>query len=139
MALNSISAYNYRPLVNERNIRVLKLYGSSDPKSMIEIDLIENSLDLPAKYYAISYCWQGQEPSRIVLCQGFTLLMTANCEAALRCFPGGPKSKVLLWIDAICISQSTEAVGERSRQVSMTGEIYSSAEQSVDLAWNSGA
>jgi hypothetical protein len=59
-----------------------------------------------------------------------TLQMTANCEAALRRLrPKSAKEVLHIWVDALCIDQSSLA--ERSGQVAMIKEIYDSAERVV--------
>lgn len=83
-------------------------------------------------YEAISYTWGGQTPSQIILCGGKQLLVTKNSETALRNFrPAASSEYRFLWIDSICINQSTdlESMEERRVQVGMMGQIYGEADQ----------
>ena len=123
------TAYTYRPLIHERNVRVIKLYGNDMADSILQFQLIEVSLDIPPKYFAISYCWGGQSPSRRVICEGKSLLVTENCEAALQRFRPGNNQSIVLWIDAICIDQSAEDLSERNHQVTIIGDIFATAHQ----------
>ncbi|CZR58648.1 uncharacterized protein PAC_08540 [Phialocephala subalpina] len=124
---SGLPTYTHQPLTGERNIRVLEAHGAESYDTALTFKLLEVSLDSPPEYHAISYCWEGQAPSRRVICEGKTLLVTVNCEAALKQFRRRQDETILLWIDAICINQSTEAVLERNQQVLMMGEVYSSA------------
>jgi hypothetical protein len=65
-------------------------------------------------------------------CNGDSLLVTANCEAALRELRD-PAETTKLWIDSICIDQRRDPVAERERniQVALMGEIYKCAESVV--------
>ncbi|KAF8855186.1 hypothetical protein BDZ45DRAFT_692774 [Acephala macrosclerotiorum] len=121
--------YSYQPLTGERYIRVLEVHGADSYDTPLNFKILEISLDTPPEYYAISYCWEGQTPSRRVICEGQALLITANCEAALKRFRRRQDETILLWIDAICINQSAAAVLERNHQVLMMGEVYSAAAQ----------
>ncbi|KAL8393711.1 hypothetical protein RB595_003449 [Gaeumannomyces hyphopodioides] len=125
------STYNYVPLSSPRHTRVLFLEPSLDFAAPLCCRISETSLDnLPesgiASYNALSYSWDAESPSSEVLCDGSALLVTPNCEAAMRRMRGDSKP-IELWIDSICINQSAEAVEERNGQVALMGEIYKSA------------
>jgi hypothetical protein len=121
--------YSYRPLTQKRNIRVIRLEGSDISDSPLQVELVEVSLDIPPKYFAVSYCWGGQTPDCCILCEGKNLLITSNCQGALQRFRPRVNQHALLWIDAICINQSVLDNSERNHQVSLMGEIYATAEQ----------
>lgn len=122
--------YNFSPIQGRRSIRILRLYGNSEHHSTLHCDLIEVSLDNAIDYEAISYEWREQIPSRSLKCEGKQLLVTENCEAALKRFrPHGTCETRLLWIDGICIDQASTATRECSHQVGMMGEIYSKAQK----------
>ena len=61
---------------------------------------------------------------------GADLLITPNCNAAIRQLRSTTETKVL-WIDSICIDQSPEAVEERNIQVALMGDICKSAARVV--------
>jgi hypothetical protein len=65
-----------------------------------------------------------------IWCNGNSLLVTANCEAALRELRD-PSETTKLWIDSICIDQTPNAVKERNIQVALMGEIYKCAKRVV--------
>src|ERR1700733_1385135 len=69
-------------------------------------------------------------PSCEIGCNGDSLLVTANCEAALRELRHASET-TKLWIDSICIDQTRDAVKERNTQVAHMGEIYKCAKQVV--------
>ncbi|KAH7409814.1 heterokaryon incompatibility protein-domain-containing protein [Phaeosphaeria sp. MPI-PUGE-AT-0046c] len=76
-------------------------------------------------YTALSYTWGLVLFKKLILLGGEPFLVQDNLwrflnRARIEKFTG------YLWIDALCIDQST--VGERNHQVSMMGEIYKRAE-----------
>lgn len=120
--------YLYTPLIYFDSIRLLRLHGSPDEAAPLYCDLVECRLGEPSDYEAISYTWQGQKPSREVSCSGMTILVTENCEAALRRFRPWTKGDFrLLWIDSICINQEERNTTEKSQQIRLMGEIYAKA------------
>lgn len=124
-------AYHYRSL-RKNSIRVLKLRSSSDNESILAGELVEVSLDQTPAYEAVSYAWEGQTPSRIMLCEGCELPITANAEASLKHFRPEDEGKTrTLWIDAICINQKDER--ERDQQVAIMWQLYKGAQRV--LAW----
>jgi hypothetical protein len=126
----SLPDFTWPPLLQPNNIRLIQLAGSNDKTAPLQLTLLQAPLPLAPKYFAISYAWQGQRPSRSIPINGHSLLVTRNCEAALLRFrPLDRGQKVMLWIDAVCIDQSLGAIGERNQQVSMMGEIFGGAEQ----------
>jgi hypothetical protein len=94
--------------------------------SEICIQLHEVSLDTPQlNFRALSYVRGDAQDTRPILIEGKILLVTKNCETALRCLRQAGKTTTI-WIDAICIDQSN--LSERSRQVTLMGEIYRNVE-----------
>ncbi|KAH6676501.1 heterokaryon incompatibility protein-domain-containing protein [Halenospora varia] len=85
-------------------------------------------------YGALSYPWADEigdaERSVNFLCEENTgiIQITKNCEVAIRRLRL-PNEKRWVWIDTICIDQSSEA--ERTYQVSMMSKIYMSARRVV--------
>ena len=62
---------------------------------------------------------------RPISCEEQILLVTENCEAALRCIRR-KRERRSLWIDSICIGQSN--IPERSSQVSLMANAFPVAE-----------
>lgn len=117
------------------SIRLLQLHPSANFADPLQVSLSEVSLDAVSNgYEALSYVWGSPKGTQPLVCNDETLLVTANCEAALRHlrFQNGSRS---LWVDAICIDQAEdpEALAERNVQVPLMGEIYSRASQT--LCW----
>jgi hypothetical protein len=63
-----------------------------------------------------------------VSCHGQELLITENCVAALRRIRSKFR-KCILWIDSICIDQSSTE--ERNHQVALMGDVYSMASEVI--------
>jgi hypothetical protein len=117
------SPSRYEPLSSShKEIRVLTVAPASD-NGIVECTMKRVSLlDEPVPAYeTISYCWgQPQARSNIRL-NGHSTLVPASSEAALRRMRLSDQPRVL-WIDAICINQSSTA--ERSAQVAIMSTIY---------------
>ncbi|CZR67993.1 uncharacterized protein PAC_17892 [Phialocephala subalpina] len=122
--------YYHTPLQHSRHIRVLHLAPAEDAAAPIRCQLgtisLDDHLEWDGDYTALSYSWDAQIPSCEIGCNGDSLLVTANCEAALRELRD-PSETTRLWIDSICIDQSRDAVEERNIQVALMGEIYKCA------------
>jgi len=79
-------------------------------------------------YETISYCWGApRDPSTIEL-NGHLTPVPASSEAAVRRMRLSDRPRVL-WIDAICIDQSSTT--ERNAQVAFMGTIYSTAKHNL--------
>lgn len=121
--------YKYRPLSGLRCIRVLELAPALRKDTpfrgrLFEVDL---PLDCPAplSYDALSYVWGYTKGDIPIICEGRVILITKNCDAALRQLRS-KACKIRIWIDAICINQ--ENFLERNDQVRLMEEIYRNAE-----------
>jgi len=126
--------YHHIPLPSPRSIRIIHLTPSAEFASPLHCRLVAVSLDeypkYNADYTALSYSWDSQTPSSRIGCDNGTLLITPNCESALRRLRD-PEKMQILWIDSICINQSPNAIDERNQQVALMGEIYQSAKRVV--------
>jgi hypothetical protein len=111
-------------LTTPRSIRLLRLKGSM--REQLTCEIFEASLDDAPSYEALSYAWDAQTLDQSIKCNGQSTLVTQNCKAALRQlrFSMFPR---ILWIDAICIDQTS--LEERNQQIQLMGEIYKSAKQ----------
>ena len=126
------------------SIRLLKIHEAPNQKTSIACTLQSVDLAEKPRYRALSYTWgpairafrPKYEPSsssveyQQILCNEEPLFVTQNLHEALLEFR---QSGFVdwLWVDAICIDQSN--ADERARQVSIMGQIYMSAKETI--AW----
>lgn len=126
--------YQHVPILQPRSIRIIYLEPASDLQSLLRCSLEVMSLDgvlHPVhQYTALSYAWDAQTPSSEIECDGGILLVTPNCEAAMRRLRSSTEMQIL-WIDSICIDQSANALEERSGQVALMNEIYRNASRVI--------
>ncbi|KAK1623393.1 heterokaryon incompatibility protein-domain-containing protein [Colletotrichum phormii] len=135
------SQYQYSPLPTPKSIRLIRLVNTKDKSSPLECEFRETSLDNPVSYAALSYTWGG-EPSNIPLTvvnataitipttspqqvHQPSLMITPNCAAVLNILRGPRIRDLSLWVDAVCINQSSN--NEKSVQVGMMAELYQKA------------
>lgn len=112
--------YRYEFLHGPPAFRVLHLHGPL-LDGPVEAELFNTDLGSCPDYEALSYTWEGQSPSVPVSINGKVLLVTDNCEKALRRLLRGRLNRTV-WVDSICINQGS--LPERSHQVSLMAEIY---------------
>jgi hypothetical protein len=124
MNLTMFELYKYQPLSSPRAIRVVELLPALRFSAQLCCSLVETSLDVAEPFDALSYVWGYPKGDKPLQCQGQTILITENCELALRHIRHR-KRKIRLWVDAVCINQNS--VPERNQQVSIMGEIYQMA------------
>lgn len=126
----SSGEYTYTPLTNARNIRVLTLRSALVDSQHIICSLQQVSLDDDpgVQYEALSYTWGAKHGTIPITCDGRTLLVTPNCESALRHLRMKLTGRTL-WIDAICIDQ--KSVPEKNVQVPLMGDVYRLATRAV--------
>lgn len=126
--------YDYEPLAKPRFIRLLTLLpspSSTKPlKCRLHQVLLDELKDPEPKntYEALSYVWGAKNGTIPITCGGRKLLITPNCDSALRHLRHKLTRRVL-WIDAICIDQ--QSVEERNCQVPLMGEIYTAAKKVI--------
>ncbi|OCT54968.1 hypothetical protein CLCR_02818 [Cladophialophora carrionii] len=119
--------YTHVPLSNPRHIRVVVLRPAENLAAPLDFCIVETSLDQPLPYLAVSYAWDAPSGNTELNCGNGSLLVTPNCEAALRYLRGKIATR-RLWIDSICIDQTENAMGERNHQVFLMGEIFKKAD-----------
>jgi hypothetical protein len=117
------SMYIYRPLLEVREFRLLYLLPGQFEET-IQCTLAHKSLTELPHYFAVSYTWGAPELAREVEVDGITILVRENLFQLLRHLRQ-PHSSLVLWIDALCIDQSS--IPEKNIQVPLMGQIYSSA------------
>jgi hypothetical protein len=126
-----MSSNIYR-MLPARTIRLIELLPADTLGSTLRCRIHNTSLDAEHEdrisFEALSYVWGERVGTRPIFCGDKSILVTPNCEAALRHLREELKSR-LLWIDAICINQSQDkfATQERNQQVKMMGEVYAIA------------
>ncbi|KAI0185581.1 heterokaryon incompatibility protein-domain-containing protein [Xylaria flabelliformis] len=136
MRTNAAKFYVYSPIRPPKTFRLLRLFGSASRESPLQGQMVHASLDDHPVYHAISYTWEGQMSDQTMLCEDAKLLITKNCEEALKSLrPARGGETRHLWIDSICINQEKEgkAQMERQGQVEMMGLIYKAAKSVI--AW----
>ncbi|KXH53383.1 HET domain-containing protein [Colletotrichum nymphaeae SA-01] len=134
--------YQYTPFSTPKSIRLIRLVNTADKSSPLECSFEETSLDNPVSYAALSYTWGGgpsNVPLRVVNTTTTTtttpngaqqthqppLMITPNCAAVLNILRGPRIRDLSLWVDAVCINQSSN--DEKSVQVGMMAELYEKA------------
>ena len=116
----NMGAYCYDDLIEERReIRLLHVEKSRYGKLLCR--LIKTELRFAPAYEAISYTWDGQELDRVLIINGRKLAVTANAQQIVYDRASRLRPR-WLWIDAICINQSS--IAEKSYQVAMMDQIY---------------
>jgi hypothetical protein len=121
----------YLPLdATSRAIRVLRLQPDSWEHG-IRAELQATSIeDVRGRYVAISYTWGSEGVARqfLIKCNGKSVSISENLFTVLRKLRH-PDHEVLIWADALCINQTDAS--ERTKQVGMMGDIYSSSRETI--------
>lgn len=134
--------YKYNPLPFPDSIRVLILNPSKDSKSVIICELCHIRLCQAEdyKFSALSYVWGDAGGNRTIRIDSppspttphqeemTHLPIHKNLDDALRHLRR-PKNAVRLWVDAVCIDQSSML--ERNHQVQQMRDIYQSAWRTI--------
>lgn len=100
--------------------------GAWSDEICCNIDVV--SFDGHPIYEALSYVWGDQKDQKDIRLNDHLFDVTENLWMALRRLRDPVDSRVL-WIDAICINQKDN--NEKSHQVAMMGEIYSSCQKAI--------
>ncbi|KAK8856039.1 Heterokaryon incompatibility [Apiospora arundinis] len=135
----SLSPFQYDTIPDKGYIRLLELLPAPEGQG-IEVKLKSVSLeDSVGSYDALSYVWGDQDqPRRGISVNGchFEVYKSLyNVLFSLRLSPGSTasspdqESRVVLWVDAICINQTD--VAERNAQVPIMDSIYRNARRTV--------
>lgn len=98
---------------------------SSPTATRIKCILHTVSLHENPSYIALSYTWGEPTPCKTIQVNGKAVAVRANLEAALLHIREENRP-VALWVDAICIDQSSNE--EKSEQVQMMRDIYARSE-----------
>ncbi|KAF2189135.1 HET-domain-containing protein, partial [Zopfia rhizophila CBS 207.26] len=132
------SQYNYDPLPETSLMtRIIRLKPATDFCTTLQCEIVTTDLDNGngpiLEYEAISYTWEGQNPSpaHYILCRckdgGLSRLdITANSDAALRRVRLRHEDRYI-WMDAVSINQSDKE--EKQRQIAYMGYVYTFAKR----------
>jgi hypothetical protein len=124
MALPTTEEFEFQELENSGDFRVLRLHPAKSRSEPIIFDLEHLSLSEPPKFDAISYTWDGQAFEHEAYSSGKRFLITRNCRDILVNMRL-PNHSCMLWIDQICIDQSSEK--DRSNNICQMACIYEQA------------
>jgi hypothetical protein len=119
--------YKHKRFSDEDSIRLLQLQPGVFNED-VKITLIEAPLSKLPKYEALSYVWGSPTPDTAISCHELELLVTENCVLAMRRLRRRFTTR-LLWIDAICIDQTSGE--EKQHQVQLMGDVYSKAKRVI--------
>jgi hypothetical protein len=110
-------------------IRLLRLLPGNYSDD-IHCQLFQADLETDPEYEAVSYTWADDTGdaslSQKIWISGNSLMVTANCERALRRLRNQYASRTL-WVDSVCINQTN--LQERYHQVGQMKEVYQQAAQ----------
>ncbi|KAH7323153.1 heterokaryon incompatibility protein-domain-containing protein [Stachybotrys elegans] len=129
--LQNSTPYTYETLPLD-SIRLLEIHPSELEHKPLQCHLVPISLqDSPGKYEALSYVWgDPDQPKEWIFIDGHAKEIYGTLERILIKLRR-TKSVRTLWVDAICIDQSS--IEERNKQVPLMGSIYRGAARTV--AW----
>ncbi|KAH6644329.1 heterokaryon incompatibility protein-domain-containing protein [Boeremia exigua] len=96
------------------------------PRFMVNVHTVP--LESAPPYIALSYVWGPPEPSQVITLAGQRFRIRENLWAFLE-RASLYHSLGFLWIDALCIDQSS--IPERNHQVAMMGDIYRRAKKVI--------
>jgi hypothetical protein len=121
---NNGAALSYDPL-DPGSIRLLTIQQTG---GKIVCRLKNYSIDNTPPFYALSYVWGTDLPSKTIDCNGVAFPITPNLLSALSDLhlqvPTHP-----VWVDAICINQKDDV--EKAKQIPLMSKIYNSAQTVV--------
>ena len=130
-----VPEYDYDVLEGIRTIRLLELEPADSPQSPVICKTKQAELSQCPPFEALSYRWgDSTEIARINL-NGALFQVTQSLLVSLRRLRH-PTTSRWLWVDAMCINQADSE--EKSRQVSIMGDIYRTAQRVVMWVGESG-
>jgi Heterokaryon incompatibility protein (HET) len=127
--VSSSRIFPHKPLSSSENIRLLKIHAG-DLDERVATTIYQIQLETAPPYEAISYTWGSESGVEEITCgpDGYRIRITKNCESVLRRLQL-PDEERLVWIDAICIDQTS--IEERNAQVAIMGQIYKTASRVI--------
>lgn len=131
--IDSPPAFIYHPLNSrKREIRIIYLRGSPCGNDVPTGIVKHESLNDKPHYVALSYVWGDATEKLPIFLNGHVFQVGLNLYSALEHFQkrvGTHDFFFGIWIDAICINQTDDV--EKSSQVQMMGDIYSSSQFTI--------
>lgn len=131
------SGLEYESL-KDKEIRLLRFKWEETPSGPFELQLQHREIHAAPFYIALSYVWGDPNKTKPIRIDSREVSVTENLfNALLHIYEllttfeeafyrdSGNDIAVFFWIDAICINQ--QDMDEKSRQISMMQEIYSTA------------
>ncbi|KAH8594245.1 heterokaryon incompatibility protein-domain-containing protein, partial [Bisporella sp. PMI_857] len=112
------------------SFRLLTLKAASYSTDPINCILTSHARHSSPKYTTLSYTWGCPTPSKSITINSKTIPIRPSLESALRHLRL-PHDDLIIWVDALCINQSSDA--EKSAQVQCMQDIYAESEQT--LVW----
>ncbi|PVI02238.1 HET-domain-containing protein [Periconia macrospinosa] len=120
--------YNYKRLWISDEIRLVRLLPSARRADDIQCVITHTTLSQNLRFEALSYVWGSNVLSHKVYTSEGVVRVTGNCMEAMRDLRS-PSDDRLLWIDAICINQTSNE--EKNHQVPLMSKIYAAAYQVI--------
>ncbi|KAI1099338.1 heterokaryon incompatibility protein-domain-containing protein [Jackrogersella minutella] len=128
----STNDVKYEPLpADGSQIRLVTILpGATHKKVKCKVDNFQSAKDgiNAVEYEALSYVWGDATITTPITLNSHPFQVTTNLEAALRALRFR-KKKRLIWIDAICINQTS--ISERNQEVRRMSEIYGRAKHVI--------
>src|ERR1700761_1573639 len=131
-----LDQFTYKPLSLPGEIRLLVVQSAKTAES-ITCSLRHVCLKDKPTYEALSYAWGDSAKVKTITCDGKEIHITKSLHDALTNLRFGSRGQKYslrrhsrsrtIWADAICINQEDNA--EKTIQVAMMAEIYSSADE----------
>ena len=116
-------------LTGPRQIRLLEVAYADHPKRFT-CRLVPVPWDMMhVEYLAISYMWGDPSNYTTVTFADGTFMSITKCASIILDTLYRKNSSIYVWIDSLCISQSDN--DEKSGQIRLMNEIYSTAQQVV--------
>lgn len=119
------TTFHYAFTTRNRQIRLLRLERSF---LRIKATLISTYLDAAPTFKAISYIWGDPTATHQLLIDGHALLITRNAASVIPHL-ASPRRTRLLWLDIICVDQSSNT--DRATQVRIMPAMYARASRVI--------
>jgi hypothetical protein len=116
----SATLYEYEPLTNSRQIRLLKILRRK-PGCGLQCELVHVNLEDWPSFEAISYTWRGQSSTESIIVDGKRLLVTPGVLEIAKYLESFYDARYI-WVDGVCIDQQN--LDEKNIQVPLMKDIY---------------
>lgn len=128
-----MASLQYRSLTEPDSFRLILLQPASSHEQDLQCTLEYTTIsycdrEIIDHYTALSYVWGDPSRQGLIYVDEAPVIITATLDAALRDLRDSRRI-LRIWADALCINQADLA--ERSSQVELMGQIYSTAHHTV--------